>query len=242
VLETVRSSFWPYARAEGFRLHRDFHHLNSSQAFAFNLFFPFARSKQTDCTLLLDALGLAREAIDECRFEAILDEAEATNFDFCLMRCSGGRVGVEVKLSEGSFGPARNDERHRRKRAEIYAPRLQGKVQPDALTDKVFFPNYQILRNLSYADRIAGHHTVFLLPRENEGLRRCLTEFLDRFLLPPIRTFVTVAYAEDVVDSLRLASTLPVEMRSHYEAVAAKYKLISRIASGASAERPDAAV
>jgi hypothetical protein len=230
LLQTVREDCWRHVGANAVQLHQYFHHLNSSQAFAFNLFFPFAGPQRADCGVLLDALGLTREPIDACQFEVILDETEGTNFDCCLTGCVGRRIGVEVKLSEQSFGSARNDQRHRQKRSAIYASRLHGKVHPDALTDQVFFPNYQILRNVSYADPTRGHQTVFLLPWENKRLRGRLAAFLDRFLLPRIQPFVGVAYADHVVDSLRLASDLPIAIRSHYDAVAEKYKLVSRVA------------
>jgi hypothetical protein len=235
-LETVRGDCWRHVEANAIQLHEYFHHLNSSQAFAFNLFYPFVSPKRADCDILLQALGLAPEAIADCQFEAILDAAEGTNLDCCLTGNDGHRVGVEVKLSEQRFGSAGNDESHRQKRDVIYAPRLYGKVHPDAMTDEVFFRNYQILRNVSYADPTSGHRTVFLLPWENARLRRGLTRFLERFLLPAIRPFVKVVYAEDVVDSLRLASALPGQVRSHYDAVAEKYKLVSRTIA-ASADR-----
>jgi hypothetical protein len=240
LLETVRQDCWRHVDANAIQLHQYFHHLNSSQAFAFNLLLPFAGPQGSACGVLLDALGLTREPIETCQFEVILDESEGTNFDCCLTGCDGRRIGVEVKLSEQSFGPARNDERHRQKRGAIYASRLHAKVHPDALTDQVFFPNYQILRNACYADPTRGHQTVFLLPWENKRLRRRLTAFLDRFLLPPIQPFVRVAYAEDVVDSLRLACELPIAIRSHYNAVAKKYALVSRIVAGV-ADRADVA-
>jgi hypothetical protein len=225
VLETVRSSFWPYARAERITLHHDFHHLNSSQAFAFNLFFPFAGPNCPHSAILLNALGLAADEIDRCQFEAILDEQEGTNFDFSLMLRSGIRVGIEVKLSEQSFGSAKNDDRHRQKRDAIYVPRLARKVHTDALSDKHFFRKYQILRNVCYADAATGHRTLFVLPRENVRLARSLSRFMKDFLLTEIQPFVTVIYTEDLVNTLRLASGLPSEIRSHYDALVAKYNL-----------------
>lgn len=42
ILPSLREEFWEYfeANRRELALHTDFHHLNSSQAFAFNLFFP----------------------------------------------------------------------------------------------------------------------------------------------------------------------------------------------------------
>ena len=41
ILETIRSELWAHEKVRSLSLHRDFHHLNSSQSMAFNLFFPF---------------------------------------------------------------------------------------------------------------------------------------------------------------------------------------------------------
>src|SRR5262245_1230602 len=47
VLPGIREEFWKYAQAEGIKVHRYFHHLNSSQAFAFNLFFPLIQAGES---------------------------------------------------------------------------------------------------------------------------------------------------------------------------------------------------
>ena len=80
ILLGVRDAFWPYARAGDIKLHRDFHRLNSSQAFAFNLFFPFFRP-EGDPRPLLPALELPSRPVAHWGFEAVLDAEEGSNFD-----------------------------------------------------------------------------------------------------------------------------------------------------------------
>ena len=40
ILEEIREDFWIYFTKNDITLHTNFHHLNSSQAMCFNLFFP----------------------------------------------------------------------------------------------------------------------------------------------------------------------------------------------------------
>src|SRR4051794_28177256 len=69
ILTGIREEFWKYfedqeatARKPA-KLHRDFAHLNSSQALAFNLFFPFLESSRRRREILLSALGFASEVL-----------------------------------------------------------------------------------------------------------------------------------------------------------------------------------
>ncbi|MDH5202484.1 MAG: hypothetical protein OEW69_04420, partial [Nitrospirota bacterium] len=153
ILETIRSEFWAFKRRNPeIKLHADFHHLNSSQAMCFNLFFPFLGMPNYNVTHLLHAVNLPVAKLRSWSFERILDEAEGTNFDLCLEFESGGRTLFEVKLSESGFARATCDKRHKEKLEFIYRPALEGKVTPNCLEPAVFFKNYQLLRNVTYAD------------------------------------------------------------------------------------------
>ena len=78
VVPSIRASFWRYADEKGLRhqLHRDFHHLTSSQAFAFNLFFPVV-THQYATNVVLSLVGLAAQSV-EWEFEAVVDPREGT--------------------------------------------------------------------------------------------------------------------------------------------------------------------
>lgn len=211
VVAPIREEFWRYwdaqrrTAAAPASLHRYFAHLSSSQALAFNLFFPFLGSSRACPAVLLEALGLARaEAaapIGEWRFEAVLDAAEGTNFDVAIDFADGRRLLVEVKLTEGEFGRCADDARHRRKREERYLPRLAGAVQPAALEPGLFFRHYQILRNVSYAG--PSTRVLFLIPRGNAALAGG-TRYLSEHLRPG--TPVSVRYLEDVLAELQAAT------------------------------------
>lgn len=167
IVEPIRDAFWLYAESEALmrQLHGDFHHLNSSQAFAFNLFFTFVALPWSQPELLLDALGLERKRIETFGFEYEPDPKEGTNFDFFASFSDGARLVVEVKLTETEFGRCRNDQRHDQKRRRLYSPRLADKVAPHCMEPQAFFCRYQLLRNVSH---LRAHDTlVLLVPRAN---------------------------------------------------------------------------
>lgn len=169
VVEPVRDAFWPYAERKGLtrQLHRDFHHLNSSQALAFNLFFTFVALPWSQPQVLLAALGLEGKRIQRFAFEYVPDREEGTNFDFFASFSDSTRLLVEVKLTEAKFGRCRGDQKHDEKRRLLYAPRLANKVSPRCIEPDAFFCRYQLLRNLSH---LGVNDTLMLLvPRANVG-------------------------------------------------------------------------
>ena len=85
ILGTIREQFWNYYESNKSGLnskkHINFHHLNSSQAMCFNLFFPFVMDNNRYLPILLDALELPKEGVSEVSFERVLDEKEGTNYN-----------------------------------------------------------------------------------------------------------------------------------------------------------------
>lgn len=213
ILNGVRDEFWSYFERQKreeprpAKLHRDFAHLNSSQALAFNLFFPLLGSTRAEPLALLSALGSPGEPVAKWRFEEVLDPGEGTNFDVAITLASGRRVLVEVKLTESEFGTCANDHKHQRKLTDIYTNRLAGKVAPEVLEEAAFFARYQILRNVSYARETTD--VVFLVPEANEALAEGIS-FIRETVLADHRPSVRVVYLEDLLDTLeRLVAGAP---------------------------------
>src|SRR6478609_4943530 len=76
ILPHIRDRFWPWfeAHTRRIKLHEFFHHLNSSQALCFNLFFPFlAGDGKTVDPRLLKALGIEDQGRFAGHFERVLD-------------------------------------------------------------------------------------------------------------------------------------------------------------------------
>ena len=154
ILETIREEFWDYCESENFGLnqkrHLNFHHLNSSQAMCFNLLFPFVMENCRYLPVLLDTLKFPKKNVLEVSFEKIIDEREGTNFDFYIKYKNGKQILFEVKLSENSFGSAKNDESHIKKYNEIYKNPLKKVVTKKFQEPPLFFKNYQLIRHFYY--------------------------------------------------------------------------------------------
>jgi hypothetical protein len=178
--------------------HKFFHHLNSSQAFAFALFHPYLNQAPR---VLARALGVSD--IADWDFERVPEPEEGTNVDVWWTTKSDAATYCEVKLSEREFGAASTDERHLRKLERTYAPILRGVVDDALLAPKAFFANYQILRNLWLAAR-GGHSkdtVLFLIPAANVRATQHLNDVLAQ-TRDSLRVRVRLVHVEALLDTL----------------------------------------
>ena len=75
-------------------------------------------------------------------------------------------------------------------------------MNPEYLTKRKFFANYQLLRNLIYIDPERGDKVVFLVPRANEKIVGKLHKFIEAAILDPsVRSLIKIRYLEDVVSN-----------------------------------------
>ena len=222
LLEPIRSEMRAYLAAHpDIKLHKDFKHLNSSQAFAFNLFFPYFAVGGSGARALSSALGLDMDVSSEgWRFEEVHDEN--TNVDVVWKSQAGQKVFCEVKLSEAEFSKAKNDQRHHDKLRDVYRPRLAGVVSPDLLEPKTFFAHYQLLRNVSLLHVDEGSQLVILFPGANKALNPQLKRVLDG-IKPSYRGRVHVVHIEDALNSLCANESLAQPLRAHASALKEKY-------------------
>jgi len=219
ILAHIRDDFWREFSGMDAKLHRDFHHLNSSQAMCFNLFYPFIRNTNVFGELL-SSLGLAPRRIETWAFEYEPDPVERTNFDFYLKITDGTQIFFELKLSEVEFGVAEDDARHREKLARIYRSALEGLVDPSALEPEFFFAHYQLLRNISYLANEPSH--LFLIyPAANERLQPAVDR-VHAMIYEEHRHRVHTVYLENLVDEL-VSRVLPGDMTAHFNQFAEKY-------------------
>ena len=90
LLEEAEPAASAFLRAHPQKRHRYFHHLNSSQAFAFNLFFPYFSGEPESASALLRALG-QEGILAGWEPEAVPVPDEETNIDVlwaCLLYTS----------------------------------------------------------------------------------------------------------------------------------------------------------
>lgn len=215
IVPSSRERFWRYATENELvpELHRDFHHLNSSQAFAFNLFFPVFEN-QPATNVVLDLVGFSHGPV-RWQFEAEPDDEEKTNFDV-LGDTGSGRLLVEIKFTEQEFGTCKLNDGRKDKRSRIYRPRLIGKIPALFLDDGEFSKNYQLLRNLSHLK--PGDRLLLIVPKGNTRTFDQAVKFRDA-VLGKWKEAVLVVSAEELIDRLAripAISTTISEIRRKY--------------------------
>jgi hypothetical protein len=210
IVPSLNEEFWQWFDAsqakpgQRIRLHRDFSHLNSSQAFAFNFFFAILGSVHAEPQLLFQDIDLAGESLKNWRFEFVADSREGTNFDVMIELQSGSRILVEVKLSEAGFGKCASDKGHLKKLADVYTSRLTTKVDATYLDPPVFFANYQMMRNLSDVDD-ASTYIMFFHLRANASLGN-VRAFANACLRETLRGRIIDVAFEDMLSRLLVAT------------------------------------
>jgi hypothetical protein len=222
ILEPYRKEVREHVQ-RGIKLHKYFHHLNSSQAFALNLFFPFFQAYPSESSVLIRALGQAGKAV-EWYPEHILDKAEGTNVDVAWRDADSAWTYCEVKLTEQEFGRASGEARHHKKLASVYAPVLREHCPPELLESVAFFGSYQILRNVWLVAKEPTSRLVFLMPKQNEALWAPLHQVLDS-LAPALRSRITVCSVETTLERLANSHGLRPELRWYATQLAEKYVL-----------------
>jgi hypothetical protein len=199
IVESIRREFWEYfdAHKSEIALHSDFHHLTSSQAFAFNAFFPFVGLGASSAALLT-ALGVGTTELRGCSFEAVPDREEGTSIDVYAECIDGSRLLIEVKLTENGFGGGVPNDRRGAKLRDIYGPRLRGKTNPGCLDEAQFFPQYQLFRNVSHLDLARGDRLILVVPRANTAAWRDGERFLESCLSADARHAVRLVPTEEL--------------------------------------------
>jgi hypothetical protein len=228
ILEGFRAEIHEYVRShKSIILHKYFHHLNSSQALALNLFLPFFESDSATSAALLAALGLNGDVRGWC-CEMVVDAKEETQVDVAWQNSSGSWTYCEVKLSEREFGHATGIEKHHHKLLNTYGPGLRDHCTAEMLESKNFFEHYQILRNVWLASRDQTSRVIFLLPRENEGIWKRLNLVLAS-LKPSLRSRIFVAELESTLTTLAGNTSLSPALQWHSHCLREKYVPIAEV-------------
>lgn len=206
ILPSIRDEFWPMQESRGWRRHRYFHHLTSSQALAFNLFHAVVAGWEECSSAYASALGLDGTTVLGADLEVVLDHEEGTNFDAVVSADNGRRVLVELKFTESAFGSAEPDDRHLAKLRDIYRTRLEGSVPARCLELNHFFANYQLYRNLAEAMRDDRTLLALLLPRAHSGIWEHADAWLRDLHGWPAAGRVRLISLEDVMRQLQADS------------------------------------
>ena len=229
ILETIRDQFWIYYESDESGLsqkkHINFHHLNSSQAMCFNLFFPFIMDNNRYLPILLDTLELPNDSVSEVSFEKILNVEEGTNFDFYIKYENGMQILFELKLSEDSFGAGKRDQKHQEKFNNIYKKLITNVVSKKYQTPSYFLREYQLIRNFSYLGLSNQNFLFFIFPIINTSLDKAVDELFPDILEEKFKDRVVVGYLENMVAALesRFKDKEHTLLKEHFNEFAVKY-------------------
>jgi hypothetical protein len=225
LLEEAEPAASAFLAANPHKRHRYFHHLNSSQAFAFNLFFPYFSGEPESASALLRALGQAG-ILSEWEPEAVPVADEETNIDVLWATADGVRTFCEVKLSEAHFGKALDDDRHRAKLVDVYSEILAGHLEAARLERLAFFDAYQFNRNVWHMVRTDRSRLIFLLPRSNARLWNLLQRLLSG-VVSGTRERISAVAIEDVIANLSADNQCPERLREYAQKLKQKYLIPS---------------
>jgi hypothetical protein len=202
IVAPFREAFWRAQHRRGWKLHKYFHHLSSSQALAFNLLFLLYPEVPSRMVATRRILGLPPDVPCHLDFETVLDAAEGTNIDALISTAEGTRTIIEIKLTERAFGAAKPNERHLAKLADLYGPRLAGRVASSCLEPSTFFRDYQLYRNLAQVRRATADRVLLLLPRARTQLWEHAESWCESASLGSLRGCIRVVAFEDVLTAL----------------------------------------
>ena len=195
-----------YYQSEGkVKLHRYFHHLNSSQALCINLFYPLKAANHLDW--FSEYLNLEVGSVQEATFEyeSTLEttlrsnrEVRKTSFDFHIQGTES-EIFAEVKYTEDGFGSATADQEHLDKFNDTYLPLVEGsQYLAQQCKDRTFFlDHYQILRNLVHISECS--YVIALFPFANIAVRKEVEFARDLVLTPAGRERFRIVDLEDFV-------------------------------------------
>jgi hypothetical protein len=224
-LGCYRRELWNYIEEKNLRLHKDFHHLNSSQAVCLNFFFPLLVENQLD--LLLQVLNVPNEEIEICEFEKVLSVAEGTNFDFYLKLKSGRQLFFEIKYTETKFGKVTSGLKYQQKYQDIYKHSLANKIRSGVNEYEELVNHYQLLRNVSHINPTKEDMVFIICPLHNTSLRNEYDYVMDNVVDSSLHKNICYITWESLVSDLQniLQDSLPSlnRMKENYAEFEEKY-------------------
>ena len=201
------------------KLHQLFHHLNSSQALCFNLFFPIFLANEFNL-LLNKILGkdiVEEEIIEKYGFEYIDEDSnEDTNFDL-YVKTNQTKYYFEIKYTEDGFGDAKNDETHRNNYNNLYKERF--KIFKDVPPMEEFFKYYQLFRNLLYNDG----YNIFVFPKDRADLEKTINDVKKKYCKEEQQDHIITFPIEDIVQIMLDSNNE--KIKNHYKLFSEKYFL-----------------
>ncbi|MGK7376364.1 PGN_0703 family putative restriction endonuclease [Planococcus sp. 1R117A] len=224
-LSNYRADIQKYINDKRVKLHQYFHHLNSSQAVCFNFFYPLIAENQLP--LLLKALQLDGEEVENWKFEKMMGEGERTNFDFYLKLKSGREVLFEIKYTENGFGKVTNHIKYEEQYQNVYQKMLAGKIRPEIEERAALKKNYQLLRNIAYIEPEGNRLLVVICPEHNKKLHKEYNLVIDHIVEPRLHKNIQMItwelLLEQINNQLLSDQKIPGKLVDHYREFEEKY-------------------
>lgn len=227
LLEGYRSELMAYIRDNKIRLHKDFHHLNSSQALCLNFFYPMLADNQMH--LLLELLHCEDEGYETCMFERV-SEIDGTNFDFSISLKSGREIYFEIKYSENRFGSVKDKEQYRRKYKEVYRKQLTGKIRDSVHEYQALLDHYQLMRNISHVNAESDDLLIIICPKDRSKLLQEFNIVMEQIVEPKLHDKIRLITWETIMQrlnkKLEQTSNIPDRLKAHYSQLEEKYFIL----------------
>lgn len=188
-------------------IHLGFHHLNSSQALALNLFGPLVIKKHLEMIDEMNILGKPTGI-----FEYVENQTEYTNFDF-FVTDGNNKNYFEVKYTENNFGNAKPDKEHKQKFNEVYKKDLESISD---ISEKEFYEEYQLWRNILYSKK---GNVFFTLPDFRIDLINKVETTKSKMLSEELKERIHVLSMDSLVRKCKVIE----ELRDHYIEFENKY-------------------
>jgi len=199
VVESYRTDFYE-EYGEKMKFHKNFNHLNSSQAVAINFFYPLMKEGKFD--VLLNALNIENEKVIDHGFEKVINTKEGTRFDFYLKLDSGRQIFFELKYTEKSYGMAKADFSHIKTYRNIYSKKIQTYIKRDYCTKEEMFKHYQLFRCAMSLNVEKGDQLVIIYPTWNNSAAKKASLFYDNMIVDSLKDHVKLIRWEDLIKNI----------------------------------------
>lgn len=197
------------------KIHRYFHHLNSSQALTLNLFVPIIEEN------LYKKISNCEKPVISKRFEYLekdsFETSYKTNFDF-FFQSEIEKYFFEVKYTEQRFGPAKSDITHIHKFQKEYKSIIY-KICSESVNETDFLKDYQLWRNICYS--IYGY-VYFVIPKFRTDLENQIEDII-RIIRPNYKEKIRILIIDDFVTEM--INTNNMKLSNHYKEFRRKYLL-----------------
>jgi len=230
ILPEIRERFaaWSDTAEPAIPSQEGFHRLDSSQAMAINLLFPFMdESTARVDARILQCLGLPPILQYEGAFQKVLDEREGTRFDFYLEEAGGQKIFFNLKLAETTFGSCENNAEHRQIFDRECRTFLADRIDAEWLREETFWKHERILRHVAYLGRHPDSGLVFIYPKANERLTES-DNVIKRIVSKSLAPRVAILYLEPLLTRILKATEGDAALHTHFVEFGEKYLIPQR--------------